>query len=119
MALFQTTRLRHWAESGRRSRFTGSLYSTRVLGAGRNGIIKKRQKRLVTSVIALIVMLLALVATSGDAVVPSSQEYCRNAGGCANSCGGDECEDIGECDTWCEEGICSSKKYWVGCEPEH
>ena len=88
--------------------------------------MKKRQKRLVTSLIALFVMVLALAATSGEAVVPQDDctdpegcDYCRDAGGCSNSCGGDECEDIGECDTWCEEGICSSKKYWVGCEPEH
>lgn len=90
--------------------------------------MKKRQKRLVTSVSALFVMLLALSVTSGEAGVTSSQEdctdpegcdYCYNAGGCSDSCGGDECEAIGECDTWCEKEICSGKKYWVGCEPEY
>ena len=80
--------------------------------------MKRRQKRLVTSVIALFVMLLALAVTSGEAVVSSSQEYCTNAGGCSSTCGGDECEDIGDCDTWCED-FCDGGLYWVGCEPDH
>ena len=79
--------------------------------------MKKRQKRLVTSVSALFVMLLALAGAPAEAVVPSSGSSCRTGGGCSTNCGGDECEDIGECDTVCES-ICSGGLYWVGCVPD-
>lgn len=80
--------------------------------------MKKRQKRLVTSVSALLVMLLALASTSAEAGVPASGSSCRNAGGCAASCGGDECGAIGACDTYCDAGACDGGLYWVGCQPE-
>lgn len=79
--------------------------------------MKKRQKRLVTSVSALFVMLFALAVTSGEAVVPSAQEYCRNAGGCADTCDDEACDDIGDCNTWCED-LCDSG-VWIGCEPDY
>ena len=80
--------------------------------------MNKRQKRLVTSVSALFVMLLALAGTSVEAVVPSSGSSCVNAGGCAASCGGSECGAIGECDTYCDKDACEGGQYWVGCTPE-
>lgn len=80
--------------------------------------MKKRLKRLVTSVCALFVMLLALTGTSVEAGVPSSWGSCTNAGGCAESCGGDECGAIGKCDTYCEADACDDGSYWVGCVPE-
>jgi hypothetical protein len=79
--------------------------------------MKTRQKRLMTSVGALFVALIALAGAPAEAVVPSSGSSCRNAGGCATTCGGDECEEVGECSTSCT-AICSGGLYWVGCEPD-
>lgn len=87
--------------------------------------MKKRQKRLMTSVSALFVMLFALAVTSGEAVVtsdetvvPSAQEYCLDAGGCADTCDDDACEAIGDCKTWCDD-ICDGGGVWMGCEPDY
>lgn len=77
--------------------------------------MKKRLKRLVTSVSALFVMLVALSGTSAEAVVPSPASSCNNAGGCAAACIGNECDDIGACNTYCLADLCEGGGVWVGC----
>lgn len=80
--------------------------------------MKKRLKRLVTSVSALFVMLLILAGTSAEAVVPSPVSSCNDAGGCAAACLGNECDDIGACGTYCLSDLCEGGGVWVGCVPD-
>lgn len=78
--------------------------------------MRTRKKRLAMSMGALLIALVALAGAPAGAVVPPAPNYCNDAGGCG-SCGGDECDDIGECNTHCLP-ICLGGQEWVGCTPD-
>ena len=81
-----------------------------------DGIMKKRQKRLVTSGSALFVALLALAGAPAGGMVPPAPNSCNDSG-CAPSCAGDECDEHEECGISCM-AICAGGANWIECEPD-
>ena len=69
--------------------------------------MRKRKKRLVTSVSALFIALVAFTGAPDQAVGSSSARQCNNFYYCDNSCNGEYCVDE-ECGMMCSYGGCTS-----------
>lgn len=78
--------------------------------SGKEEMMDKRTRRLVTNLCALLVALLALTY-SGEA---NATMVCENTGSCQGSCTGD-CSVYGDCNRQCDYEACTSG-VWVECE---
>lgn len=76
--------------------------------------MKKRQKRLLTSVSALLVALLAFAGAPDRALGTSYVNSCSNMYACVDDCDSGPCNDE-ECGSCCIPAYCSNGKDLVVC----